>query len=68
MLSLLTFVGDSASPSRRAYSSCSPAPGKEAEHYHDQRNHQKEMDEPSQRVTGYETKQPQNDQNCRNCE
>jgi len=42
-------------------SSCSPTPGKEPEHYYDQRNHQEEMDYPSHRVTGYETEQPQND-------
>jgi hypothetical protein len=39
-----------------------PAPGNEVGQYHDQRNNQQDMDDPSHRVTGYETQQPQNDQ------
>ena len=35
--------------------------------HHDQRNHQQDMDYPSHRVTGYETEQPQNEQDYRNC-
>jgi hypothetical protein len=45
-----------------------PAPGKEVQHYHDERDHQQEVDEPAHRVTGYETEKPHNDQDYRNCE
>jgi hypothetical protein len=44
-----------------------PAPGYEAEQHHDQRDHQEEMNYPTQRVAAYETKQPQNEQDYRNC-
>jgi hypothetical protein len=50
-----------------AFASRSSAPGQEAEHDHDQRNYQQEMDYSSHRVTGYKTEQPQQDQNYRNC-
>jgi hypothetical protein len=46
----------------------SPATGEEVDQDHNQRDHQQDMDYPSQRVTGYETEQPQKDQDYRYCE
>jgi hypothetical protein len=42
------------------------APGNEFEQYHNNGNRQQEVDEPAQRVTAYETEQPQNEQYERN--
>src|SRR5208282_5064626 len=41
--------------------------GNEVDQYHDNGNHQQDVNEPAHRVTAYETEQPQNEQDCRNC-
>jgi len=43
-----------------------PAPGDEADEHHDNGNYQQNVNEPAQRVTAYETEQPQNEQHHRN--
>jgi len=45
-----------------ARSSGSSPARNEIDQHHDQRNHQQDMDYPSDRVTGHQTKQPQNNQ------
>src|ERR1051326_9058584 len=49
------------------YSSCSLAAGDKVGQDQHERYHQQDMDYPSARVTGYETEQPQNDQDYCNC-
>jgi hypothetical protein len=43
------------------------APGNEVDEYHDNGNHQQDVNEPAHRVTAHQTKQPQDEQYYRNC-
>jgi hypothetical protein len=64
---LIKLDANTCSRSRCEDASGSSAPGNEIDQHHDQRNRQQDMDYASHRVTGYQTEQPENDQDYRDC-